>query len=85
MKMKGDRKMFMAIDQYGITFHGLEHPRKDLMGLIGAKHASKIYADAESGKPRHVGYIMGKRWFRVYEVIPFKGGRDSVYGSIHGA
>lgn len=23
-------KMYMAIDQYGQTYHGLKHPRKDL-------------------------------------------------------
>ena len=23
-------KMYMAIDQYGHTYHGLKHPRKDL-------------------------------------------------------
>ena len=37
--------MYMAIDQYGRTFHGLKHPRKDLMERLSNKHCSKMFVD----------------------------------------
>ncbi len=64
--------MFMAVDQYGTTFHGLTHPRKDLLKKFGAKHASRIYRDKEGGGRVHVGYVIGERWLTLYEVIPFE-------------
>jgi len=36
---------YMAIDQYGTTYHGLTRPRKDLMERIGRKHVAKMYTD----------------------------------------
>jgi len=63
-------KMYMAINQYGNTFHGLKNPRKDLMEKIGVKHASKMYVDDLTGKTFHIGYIIGGHWLTVYEVVP---------------
>ena len=70
MRLKG--KMFMAVGQDGNIFHGLRHPRKDLMDLFGVRHASKMYEETASGKSQHVGYVVGGRWISVYRVTPFK-------------
>lgn len=59
---------YMAIDQYGQTFHGLKHPRKDLLERLGRKHASKMYVDGQDGKARHIGYVIGQQWLTVYQV-----------------
>lgn len=34
-------KMYMAIDQYGHTYHGLKHPRKDLYERLCRSHVEK--------------------------------------------
>ena len=61
---------YMATDQYGNTFHGLKHPRKDLMEKIGSKHVEKMYVDLKSGGSRQKGYVIGGHWLSVYEVTP---------------
>ena len=38
-------KMYMAIDQYGHTYHGLKHPRKDLCERLCCSHVEKMYQD----------------------------------------
>lgn len=63
-------KVYMAIDQYGQTFHGLEYPRKDLLRKLGKQHAAKIYRDKKDGRSVHVGYIIGGLWLSIYEVTP---------------
>lgn len=65
-------KMYMAIDQYGNTFHGLKNPRKDLIEKIGVKHVSKMYIDDVHGNTFHVGYIIGGHWLSVFEVVPMR-------------
>ena len=60
--------MFMAIDQYGNTHHGLEHPRKDLLERLGRKHAEKMYVDTKDGTAKHIGYVIAGLWLTVYEV-----------------
>lgn len=65
-------KYYMAIDQFGNIFHGLKHPRKDLIEKTGIKHVSKMYLDSADRKTYHVGYILGKQWFSIYEVIPMR-------------
>jgi len=74
--MKKREMAFMAIDQWGNTHHDLKHPRKDLMEFAGVKSASKMYVDTKDGKSHHVGYVVGKFQFRLYEVTPFRGRRD---------
>ena len=60
--------MYMAIDQYGNTFHGLEHPRKDLMERLCNKHCSKMYIDKKDGSSKHIGYVIGGHWLTIYKV-----------------
>lgn len=64
--------MYMAIDQYGQTFLGLEHPRKDLCDRLGRSHVEKMYIDGSNGEAIHVGYIIGGLWLRLYRVLPFE-------------
>jgi hypothetical protein len=66
-------KTYMAIDQYGCTYHGLTHPRKDLMERLGRKRAAKMYVDTKAGEARHCGYIIAGCWLRLYEVKSFEG------------
>jgi hypothetical protein len=67
--MKRENK-FMAIDQYGQTYHGLEHPRTDLLARLSRKHADKMYVDTKKGGTRHSGYVIGGLWLSVYRVMP---------------
>ncbi len=60
--------MYMAIDQYGQTFHGLERPRRDLLQRLGRKHADKMYVDLKNGGAKHVGWVIGGLWLTVYKV-----------------
>lgn len=62
--------MYMAVDQYGNTFHGLRHPRKDLMERIGCAHTEKMYLDRKDGSIVHVGYVIGGLWLTLYKVEP---------------
>ena len=59
---------FMAVDQYGATYHGLTHPRRDLLDRLDAKHADKMYVDALSGECVHIGYVIKGLWLTVYKV-----------------
>jgi len=63
---------FMAVDQYGQTFHGLEHPRKDLTERLGCQHVDKMFHDTQDGNVEHIGYVIGGHWCRVYTVTPWK-------------
>lgn len=63
---------YMAIDQYGNAYRGLEHPRKDLMDRLGCKHSESMYADSEDGKTYRVGYVISGLWLTVYEVSPMR-------------
>lgn len=60
--------MYMAINQYGNTYHGLEKPRKDLLERLGRRHADKMYVDSKGGNTLHIGYIIGGEWLTVYKV-----------------
>lgn len=63
---------YMAIDQYGETYHNLgAHPRKGLLDKLGATHASKMYRDTANNGTVHVGYIVRGLWLSLYEVKPF--------------
>jgi len=65
--------MHMAIDQYGVAIYGLVHPRKDLLLRVGGGRVSKMYWDRLDGTTRHVGYVIGNRWFTIYTVEPWEG------------
>jgi hypothetical protein len=60
--------MYMAIDQYGRTFHNLKHPRKDLMDRLCNQHCSKMFVEKKDGSSKHVGYVIGGHWLTVYKV-----------------
>jgi len=66
------KNQYMAIDQYGQTFHGLTYPRKELCEILGNKHADKMYVDKKNGDILHVGYVIAGHWLNVYKVCPFK-------------
>ena len=60
---------YMAIDQYGQIEHGLNgHPRKELMERLDRKRAVKMFRDRKDAPPIHTGYIVGGRWFTLYQV-----------------
>jgi len=62
------RKHYMAIDQYGQTFHGLTYPRKELSERLSNKHINKMYCDTKDGYSKHIGYVIGGHWCEVFEV-----------------
>ena len=63
---------YMAVDQYGQTYHGLKHPRKDLLARLGGGRAEKMYCDTTSGETRHKGYVIAGLWLTVYRVLPWQ-------------
>ena len=63
---------YMAIDQYGNTYHGLKHPRKDLLEKLCMRHADKMYVDKLDGSSKHIGYIIAGHWLTVYKVTPME-------------
>jgi len=65
-------KTYMAIDQYGTVYHGLKHPRKDLMDKLGIKHVEKMYQDDKEGNSYHTGYVIGHLWLNIFEVISLR-------------
>lgn len=67
-------KNFMAIDQYGETFHALgKYPRKELMNRLASSHAAKMYIDDAQGNATHCGYVIKGHWLTLYEVKPYQG------------
>ena len=72
-KTKGVK--YMAIDQYGNTYHGLKHPRTELSKLVGAPGPAclqMLYTTKINGTSVHVGYEYKGRQYRLYEVIPYE-------------
>lgn len=65
-------KQYIAIDQYGQTYHELNHPRKDLLARLGCSQADKMYQDNKKGESFHVGYIIADLWLTVYEITPMQ-------------
>lgn len=67
-------KAYMAIDQYGQTYHigFTKYPRQWLLNHFGRKSARKIYHDTLDGHTYHVGWIIGGLWLSVYEVKPMR-------------
>ena len=74
-------KQYMAIDQYGETYHSLgAFPRKALCERLNCKHVSKMFVDSKDGKQTFfVGYVIGKQWLNLYEVTPVRTPRPSPY------
>ena len=66
---------YMAVDQYGAVEHlgdTARPPRAQLLDKLGAKHADKVYVDPDA---KHIGYIVNKRWFTIYNVCAWEGGQ----------
>jgi hypothetical protein len=60
--------MMLAIDQFGKCYRirGL-HPRKELLALLGRKHAAKMYRDTVLPPGYvHVGYVIATLWLWLY-------------------
>ena len=77
-KVNGERVLgFLAIDQYGEDIRLLEpeNPRKQLLEKLGRQHADKMYCDLKAGGARHTGYIVAGRWFTLYTVCAWNGGK----------
>lgn len=65
---------YMAVDQYGYTYHGLKRPRRDLLAELGRKSARRMYVDSKkTGRPKHIGYVIAGLWLRIYEVHDWNG------------
>jgi hypothetical protein len=66
-------KTYMAIDQYGETYHDLgKFPRKALLERLGRSKAGKMYIDNNKGESFHCGWVIGNLWLTVYEVKPMR-------------
>ena len=63
---------YMACGNYGTVFHGLKHPRKDLLEKMGASSCQKMFVDSNEGA-KHIGYIVRGEWFTVYEIHEWNG------------
>ena len=74
--MAHDGCFFLGIDQWGNSYHGLRHPRKDLVARTGYQHVAKMYRDGADGSSGHAGYVVGPFWIDLYRVYPYstKGG-----------
>ena len=53
-------KMYMAIDQYGHTYHGLKHPRKDLCERLCNSHVEKNVSGQE-GRDNGILWVCYRR------------------------
>ena len=67
--MKQNILGIMARDQYGEVIHlPSKHPRKHLLSKLGRQHVAKMYVDTKDGSTKHIGYIVSKRWFTLYNI-----------------
>ena len=60
--------MLIAIDQHGRAYRLTKYPRKELLELLGATGAQKIYRDTVSGEVKHVGYLIRGLWLDVFRL-----------------
>jgi len=56
-------------DQYGETV--VASTVKELRAKVGGGRVSRMYVDSIHGGPKHVGYVVGARWFSAF--IPYEG------------
>ena len=59
---------YLGIDQYGQHYNIKAHPRKELLGQLGRKHADKMYRDTKDGKGKEAGYVIGGLWIDIHEI-----------------
>lgn len=65
---------YLGLDNFGNYYRIDKYPRKELLDYLGYKHADKMYTDTLSGKTKHIGYIIGQHWIRIYEIHDWNGG-----------
>ena len=79
MKKKVEKKVWksvMGVDECGRFYHDLgDHSRKELMERLGTKSCRKMFVDTKDGVTKHVGYVVGRRWIRLYYVTEWEGKR----------
>lgn len=63
---------YLGVNQYGQKYTMYKHPRKELLEILGATKAEKMYVDKKDGSSVHVGYVIGDEWITVYEVHQWK-------------
>ena len=71
MKLLG----FMARNQFGHTLHLTDpkHPRAQLIAKAPSGKVSKMYVDLKAGGSAHIGYVIGRDWWTIYEVHAWEG------------
>lgn len=58
-------KLMLYIDQYGNKVFA--RTRKELVSESGGGRISKMYCDKKDGRIVHVGYVVGNRWFSMFQ------------------
>ena len=67
---------YLAIDERTgerLALTETTHPRKQLLAKLCRSHCSKIFCDTKDGTAKHIGYIVGGQWWRIYEVCDWQG------------
>lgn len=60
---------YLAVNEYGYVIKLLtKYPRKELMDYFGVKHAERIYQNTSEGTKMHVGWIVAKQWWSIYQL-----------------
>lgn len=62
------RLRYVGVDDCGRFFPIEEHPRRELCEQLGRKHCERMFVDGPDGRPKHIGYVIGGWWIRVYRV-----------------
>jgi len=65
--MNGRTRLYR--DQYGQTL--IASTVKELRAKAGGGRVSRMYVDGIDGSAKHVGYVVGARWFSAF--VPFEG------------
>lgn len=65
MKSKKKKPNLLWVDQWGVCYHAPNITRLKKQERFTGK-ISKTYVDGADGQPKHVGYCIGKLWFRTY-------------------
>lgn len=60
-------KPMMYVDQYGYSVFARN--RDELVKKAGGGRISKMYSDKKDGRVVHVWYVVGPRWFSMYQPV----------------
>lgn len=61
------RPVHLWVDQYGA--HIYAPTAKALRAECGGGRLFKVYVDTKDGRTKHIGYGVGRRWFRRYAPV----------------